>query len=77
MKDLSESLQAAQAAELQTRSGSGHARSRVANLRGRPHEDILLPLVRLLARQAAREWIGHQPEHRSIGATSPGPVKKG
>jgi len=56
MKGSSKSLLAVKAAASQSSSNRNRTEDRAASLGARDHNHILLLLVRLLARQTAREW---------------------
>ena len=56
MKGSSRSLLAVKAAASQSSSNRSRTENRAASVGARTHYDILLLLVRLLARQTAREW---------------------
>ena len=58
----------------QETSDSSDASAQVATAGARTHEDGLLSLVRLLARQAAREWVERQFDDPS--PPTPPPTEK-
>jgi hypothetical protein len=75
MKGSSKSLLAVKAAASQTSSNPSRTEVRAASLGARNHHDILLLLVRLLARQTAREWAERGLERAST-PTLPDPEEQ-
>jgi hypothetical protein len=67
MKDPAKSLLAVKSAASRSTSDTSRA---VAAVQARAYDDALFSLVRLLARQAARDWVEQQLEHASTAPVS-------
>jgi hypothetical protein len=65
MKGSSKSLLAAKVAVSRSTSNSSRAGDRATAPRARTLDDALVSLVRLVARQTAREWAERHVEHAS------------
>jgi hypothetical protein len=74
MKGSSKSLLAVKAAASRSTSNSSRIRDRAATPPARTHDDVLVSLVRLLARQAARETTKRHPE--ADQSTPPRPLSE-
>ena len=74
MKSSSKSLLAVKAVASRSSSKSSRTGDRAATPRARTHDDVLVSLVRLIARQTAREWAERRLD--SFTATLPLPEKQ-